>query len=163
MAFYIDDEAKENNVYAGSEEEMSDVTSHQGREVVSIPRKLLGKGSRRFVQTSSSSESDEDEDSSSSRSRFVHIGGKRKPRRYIKSHRETYLFSELKKANELMTSIAKKMRRQESRLQAIENKLDSASSSSSCNVTPKRSSVTREVPCEVRVSRIILFLLPMSL
>ena len=54
---------------------------------------------------------------------------------------------ELKKTNELMANLTKKMKRHESRLK---NKLSETTSvSSSSNSTPKRTSTRKDVPCEV--------------
>ena len=58
----------------------------------------------------------------------------------------------MKKTNGLIASLARKMKRHENRLQAIENKISDSALSSSSSATPKRSSDKKDVPCEVRVS-----------
>ena len=53
-----------------------------------------------------------------------------------------------------MTNLSKKMKRHESRLTAIENKLADTVSSSSSSTTPRRA-LKKDVPVEVRVSELI--------
>lgn len=140
MACFIDDEAEDDlGRKKDSEDELSDVIPFQGQV----------KRLRSRLESSSGSDTDISSNDKENEPRQV----KRKKRKRLESSREDPLFSELKKATELMSSLAKKMKKHESRLKAIENKLDSATSSvSSSGSTPKRSSVTKEVPCEVRVS-----------
>ena len=61
------------------------------------------------------------------------------------------LLLEMKKTNELISNMAKKMKRQVSRLKVIETQLATSSSARSEKTTP-RSSRQKNVPTEVRVS-----------
>lgn len=164
MACYIDDQAKDDLRRSGDDlfdESEGNVTGDTQGQVEHERRNI-----RRLSSSDSNCFSDSERDEST-RSKESYdkenMGGKRLAKHYTshkskkrrsKSPGEQSVLSELKKTNELMSSLAKKMKRHESRLKAIENKLSESnvSSSSSSNTTPKRSSATKNVPCEVRVS-----------
>lgn len=162
MAFFIDLQAKDGNIGALSE----DGSSSEGELSDEIPLMSVKHPRRRGRLLSS--ESDEGDQ--------VHNTPKTKKGRLDKENRKpqskrgrsrspssesAQILSELKKTNKIMMHLTKKMKKHESRLTVIENKLsESASSSSSLSATPKRSS-KKEVPVEVRVS--ILFVLVVEL
>ena len=165
MSRFIDDQANEEDVrtsgeelFSSSEGELSDVIPFHGE--VRKPR----------IESDESNSSEIEGDDQESRL-------KKKKKRYDKENQrgksstkvwkskrkrsqspcEESILSELKKTNELMASLTKKMKRHESRLKAIENKLSETTSvSSSSNSTPKRTSTRKDVPCEVRVSYLSL-------
>lgn len=150
MARFLDDYAKVTKKYDDGEVSLTD---DSGEESDEIPYQ---RTSRRL---SSSGESDVDDQIVRSRSkserRRKHVTKRHKRKSRSRSPSENLILSELKKTNEIMANLSKKMKRHESRLSAIENKLsEAASSSSSSAVTPKRSSVKKDVPVEVRVSAV---------
>ena len=70
------------------------------------------------------------------------------------------LLLEIKRTNNLISSLTKKMKTHHSRLCSIESQLSVMSSSSSLETdsTPKRSTAKKNVPTEVRVSKICIYL-----
>lgn len=155
MACYIDDLAKDidGDTHSGSEELFSE--GHSDDDVVPLQNK---RKYTKLATLESSSESESEqrrnnkENMGHSSSTTPKVPGSRKRKR-DKSPCTGLILSELKKTNQFMESLSKKMKRHQARLEAIESKLqESTMSSSSSNATPKRS-VRKQVPCEVRVSK----------
>lgn len=157
MAHFLDKEAKE---VSSSDSELSDEICHQGHSL--IRKKPRYNSEERAL--SSSTECDDDQRPVESRSRRAKTsssdGSKRSHKKRRKSDRSrspsenTLILLELKKTNDIMTNLSKKMKRHESRLTAIENKLADTVSSSSSSTTPRRA-LKKDVPVEVRVSELI--------
>ena len=146
MAYFLDDMAAEDrNRYSDtrtlSDGEMSDIVPFQGRTSTTNKVPIISE---------SSSESDDP-----GRERTDHQQGKKR-RRQSKSKytgNENAFLVEMKKNNDILTSLVKKMKRHDKRLESIENQLEKCTqSSSSSPATPRRPSLRKDVPCEVRVS-----------
>ena len=159
MACYIVDQAKEvhEDTHSASASESEESEGHSEDELSDV---IPFQDKRKATALDYSSESDsgqsrrdnkENRGHSSSTTSAKVARKKKRKRARAQSPCDRDILSELKKINQLMQNLSKKMKRHDTRLQAIENKLQESTMSSNSSVTPKRP-VKKEVPCEVRVS-----------
>ena len=152
MARFLADRAKVSQTYCESEVDSSeDSDEEQSDEIPYLNSSKNGR--QKFFSSESDHSAEVDISKKTKRSRKQSTKRPRRKSRSRSPSENALILSELKKTNEFMSNISKKMKRHESRLSAIENKLsDTISSCSSSTATPKRSSMKKDVPVEVRVS-----------